>query len=98
MVYQLGGEIASIAVQFETARWIARRARDREMAALASYLIVSTVAIAVAGEILSVALMSSRAQGSPVPEITAGSIAIENVISVLALLTALYGCAAAALR
>jgi hypothetical protein len=98
-VFGLAGWIAALAVPFQTGRWIARRARDKEMAACAAFLIVQTIVMPIIGEILFgsrwLGVFTNGSEDVPVPDITVASITFNNLMSVIALLTGTDGCAAA---
>ena len=52
-IFRLMGSIAIFAVEFRTGQWIARRARDKEIAACVSFLIVQEMVMLAIGEIIS---------------------------------------------
>jgi hypothetical protein len=50
--FELAGALVTLATQFQVGRWIARRARGREMAACVAFLIVDMAVTTVVGEAL----------------------------------------------
>jgi uncharacterized membrane protein len=87
-VFSLVGRIAVCTVQFQTGRWIARRARDKEMAACAAFLIVQTMVMQIMGEFLFggrwLGALTSGPHSTAAP-ITGASLAIDNLMSLIAL-------------
>jgi hypothetical protein len=89
-VFRLLGGISAFAVQFQTGRWIARRARNREMAACLAFLIVQTIIMPIIGEILFggrwLGVLTNASDGVPAPDITSASIMVSSLMSMIALI------------
>jgi hypothetical protein len=88
------GLIAVLAVQFQTGRWIARRARGREMAACVAFLVTWEIVMRISGEILSrghlLDFLTSYSHGvtAPTPDMPAAFmwiLVISSYVDVIAL-------------
>lgn len=87
----LAGGIGAFAVAFQTGRWIARRARDRELAACVAFLIIQAIVMPVIGETLFggrwiAELAKGRPDLTPAPHTTSASIALTSLMSIIAFL------------
>ena len=88
-VFGLWGAIAICAVQFQTGRWLARRARGKEMAACVAFLIVDMIVMQIVGEAVFGGpwgrRLANNSAGVPGPEITGASVLIENLVCIIVL-------------
>jgi hypothetical protein len=87
--FGLAGMLAFGAVQSHTGRWLAGRARDKEIAVCVAFVIVQTIIMQIVGEVLFGGrwfTIRANAPGLPGPDITWGYIAINNILMVTALL------------
>jgi hypothetical protein len=82
--FRLLGVITALAVEFQTGRWIARRARGREMAACVAFLLIQTIAMLVIGEAVFgsrwMRALTERSDSVPAPSTSNMSIVITNLV------------------
>jgi hypothetical protein len=79
--------IVALAVEFQTGGWIARRARDREIAVCAAFLMIQLTVMPIIGEVLFGGRRSAFLTNGPYDAaMSDASIMIVNLLSVTALL------------